>query len=77
MSVEEIRLRIQDALTSIEPVFIGEAGKDYEEDKMKMKLKAAHAYSQLAGKLQKIIEIDELEQRISRLERQNKMSKVG
>lgn len=65
--IKTLRLRIQDALQSIEPVFLGEAGKDYDKEDMQMKLKAAHAYSQLAGKAQKLAE---LEERISKLEEQ-------
>lgn len=74
--METLRLRIQDALESIEPVFLGEEGKDYDKEDMQMKLKAAHAYSQLAGKAQKLAEIDELEQRISKLEQQHSMRKA-
>lgn len=74
--METLRLRIQDALESIEPVFLGEAGKDFNKEDMELKLKAAHAYSQLAGKAQKIAEIDDLERRISALE-QKQLRKVG
>lgn len=77
--IETLRLRIQDALQSIEPVFLGEEGTDYDKEDMQMKLKAAHAYSQLAGKAQKLAEIDELENRIEKLEEahENKMRKVS
>ncbi|WP_395277302.1 hypothetical protein [Halalkalibaculum sp. DA384] len=75
--IKTLKLRIQDALKSIEPVFLGEAGKDYDKEEMQMKLKAAHAYSQLAGKHRKLTEIEDLEERITALEEQNNLKKVG
>lgn len=68
ISVKELRLRMQDALEAIEPVFLGEAGKHYDKEDIQLKLKAAHAYSQLASKLRKLIETEENRARIDALE---------
>ena len=67
-STRTLRLRTQDALRAIEPVFLGEPGEDYKEDTMKMRVSAAHAYSQLISKYQKLIETDEILERIEALE---------
>ncbi|MCW9708091.1 hypothetical protein [Fodinibius salsisoli] len=69
--IQKLKLRIQDALKAIEPVFLGEEGKDYDRDDMQLKCKAAHAYSQLASKHRKLLELEEIEERLSKLEEQH------
>ena len=61
-------MRIQDAMRAIEPVFLGKAGEDYDPEEMDRMMKAAHAYSQLGSKLRKLIETEELEERLAKLE---------
>ena len=76
-SIKKLKLRIQDALNAIEPVFLGEEGEDYDKEDIKLKCKAAHAYSQLASKHRKLTELEDLEERISALEAQNNIRKVS
>lgn len=66
-----LRLRIQDAMEALEPVFIGKEGKDYDIEKLQLQIKTAHAYSQLINTARKVIETDELEKRIKKLEEAN------
>jgi len=70
ISIKTLRLRMQDALESLEPIFLGQAGVDYDKEDMQLKLKAAHAYSQLGSKLRKLIETSENRTRIEALEDQ-------
>lgn len=67
-NIDTLQKRIQDALSAIEPVFLGEEGKDYDRDDIQLKCKAAHAYSQLASKARKLIELEEIEERLQKLE---------
>ncbi|MDZ7695306.1 MAG: hypothetical protein U5K69_30025 [Balneolaceae bacterium] len=69
-TIKKIRLRIQDAMRAIEPVFLGTAGEDYDPDEMERMMKAAHAYSQLGSKLRKLTELDEIIERVESLEEQ-------
>lgn len=73
--LKTIRLRMQDAMKAIEPVFLGEEGTDYEEAEMQRICKAAHAYSQIGSKLRKFIETDEILERIEALEAQTDKGK--
>lgn len=68
IDIETLKLRMLDALKAIEPVFLGQKGEDYNEDDMKLKLKACHAYSQLASKYRKLVETESNRARIDALE---------
>jgi len=74
--IPTLKLRVQDAIKSIEPVFLGVEGVDYDKEDMELKLKAAHAYSQLIGKAEKLAESEEIIERIQALE-ENRLSKAS
>lgn len=60
--ISTIQLRMQDAMEALEPVFHD------DNEKMDVKIRAAHAYAKLANQAQKAYKDDKLEQRITKME---------
>ena len=65
LTIGQLRLRLQDAINSIEPVFLD---GEYDEDSIRLKIQAANAVSGLVRTATKIAEVDEIEERITALE---------
>ena len=76
LSIKKLKLRICDALDSIEPIFL-EDPEQVDVEIIRERTKAAHAVASLAGRYRRLTETEELIERIEKLEQRNNISKVG
>lgn len=68
--IDTLQLKLQDAMASMEVVFLGEEGEDYDKEEIQFLAKTSHAYSQLGGKIRQAIKakkIEEMEEEIEEL----------
>lgn len=70
LSLDDLKLRLTDAIKQMERIIM-------TDDSDQKKIQAANTMAGLVNRYSKLIEVTDLEERISKLEEQNKMRKVG
>jgi len=73
ITLEEAKLRMTDAIKQMEKIILD---GDYEQKTVQTKIQAVHALSGIVSRYAKLVEIEDLESRISALE-ENRMKKVS
>lgn len=66
ISLKEAKLRMTDAIKQMEKILLD---GDYDKQNIQLKIQAVHALSGIVSRYTRLVEIEELEDRISKLER--------